>query len=80
MEPPSNPKPPSSLASWSAIGIAALLLIIAFPFDPIGGSSPDSGLIDFGPTGTKWLLGSLGAIFLVAGIWSLIKIKSVPPE
>jgi hypothetical protein len=67
------------LASWSLIGIGALLLIIVLFFDPIG-SFPDSGVIDFGSTGTKWFLGSLGVFFLAAGVWSSMKDKFGSPK
>jgi hypothetical protein len=56
------------------IGVGFILLAIALFFDPIG-QSPDSGVLDLGSTGSKWLLGMFGLIFLTGGIWSLIKAR-----
>lgn len=56
------------------IGIGFMLLTIALFFDPIG-QSPESGVLDLGSMGSKWLLGTFGLIFLVGGVWSLIKAK-----
>jgi hypothetical protein len=56
------------------IGVGFILLAIALFFDPIG-QSPDSGVLDLGSTGSKWLLGTFGVIFVAGGVWSLIKAK-----
>ena len=60
---------------FGLIGIGLVLLAIALFFDPIG-QSPDSGVLDLGSTGSKWLLGTFGVVFLVGGIWSFIKAKT----
>lgn len=57
------------------LGIGILLLTIAVFFDPIG-SSPDTGVLDLGVSGTKWLLGVFGASFIAAGIGALVKARS----
>ena len=59
---------------WSLFGIGVLFLVVAIPLDPIG-SSPDSGIIDLGQTGTRWLLGGLGGVLLLGGAWVLFKNK-----
>lgn len=53
-------------------GIGALLLCVAVFVDPIG-SSPDTGILDLGTRGTKWLLGAFGAVFIAAGVRTLVK-------
>ncbi|MFO1436219.1 MAG: hypothetical protein U1F34_07705 [Gammaproteobacteria bacterium] len=63
-----------SAATLGLIGIGSLLLIIAIFTDPIG-PSPDSGIIDLGQNGTRWLLGVLGGILLLAGAWTVSKRK-----
>jgi hypothetical protein len=63
-----------TIATWALLGIGAMLLIVAFFFDPIG-ESPRTGIFDLGVTGTKWLLGVFGAVFLAAGAWSFFKQK-----
>jgi len=60
------------IAMLGLFGIGILLLVIAIFFDPIG-SFPDTGLFDLGTTGTKWLLGALGAFFLVGGLWCFVR-------
>jgi hypothetical protein len=59
-------------ANWLLIAIGLLLIVIGIFFDPID-SSPDTGIIDLGPVGSKWLVGSLGSIFVLAGLWNLFK-------
>ena len=59
---------------WSLFGIGSLLLVIAVFLDPIG-SSPDSGIVDLGPTGTRWFLGILGGAFFLGGAWPIFKNK-----
>jgi uncharacterized membrane protein HdeD (DUF308 family) len=54
------------------LGIGALLLALAAFVDPMG-SSPDTGVIDLGSRGTKWLLGAFGVLFIAAGIRALVK-------
>ena len=53
-------------------GIGILLLTIAVFCDPIG-SSPDTGVLDLGSSGTKWLLGAFGTSFIAAGMGALVK-------
>jgi len=55
-------------------GTGGLLILVALFLDPIG-SSPDSGIIDLGPTGTRKLLLVFGLIFVVSGFGALIKSK-----
>ena len=55
--------------------IGLLLIVIAIFTDPIG-SSPDSGIVDLGVTGTRWLLGFLGGAFVFGGVWTYFKRKS----
>jgi hypothetical protein len=64
-----------AIARWGLFGVGLLLLVIAVFLDPIG-SSPDSGVVDLGPTGTRWLLGGLGGAFWVGGAWVQFKNKS----
>jgi hypothetical protein len=61
-----------SVAKWSLSAVGGFLLIIAIFTDPVG-SSPDSGIIDLGPTGTSWLLGSVGALMVAAGAWTALR-------
>ena len=61
-----------TIAIWMLFGIGALLLAIAFYFDPIG-TSPDSGVLDLGSVGTKRLLGCAGGFCILGGVWSLLK-------
>jgi hypothetical protein len=56
------------------LGIGVLLLVIAAFVDPIG-SNPDTGALDLGSRGAKWLLGAFGVFFLAAGIGALAKAK-----
>lgn len=60
------------IAAWSLIAIGVLLLAIAIFFDPIG-PSPDSGIVDLGAIGTKWLVGCLGGVFVAGGGWGLLR-------
>jgi len=46
-------------ARWGLFFVAGLLLVIAIFFDPVG-PSPESGLLEPGPLGTRLLLGGLG--------------------
>lgn len=59
-------------AMWGVFGVGALLLIIAIVVDPIG-FSPDTGMIDLDPIGTRWLLGGLGALFILAGAYKIVR-------
>ena len=63
------------VAAWGLLGVGLLLLFIALFLDPIG-SSPDSGVLDLGPRGTRWLLGVLGGAMLLGGAWGQFKQKS----
>jgi nitrate reductase gamma subunit len=63
------------IASWSIFFIGALLLFIALFTDPIG-TSPDTGIIDLGTVGTRWLLGGIGSVCLLVGIVALIMNRS----
>jgi hypothetical protein len=72
-------KQQQTIAKWGLIEIALLLLVIAVFLDPIG-SSPDSGVVDLDPTGTKWFLGGLGALWLLGGAWVNFKNKSSGPK
>ena len=69
-------KPNESLGICCVFGLAGLLLFIAIFMDPIG-SSPDTGMIDLGSSGSKWLLGGMGAAFALGGVWSLMRNKSL---
>jgi hypothetical protein len=60
------------LARAGLLGIGVLLLGLAWCTDPLG-ASPDSGLVDLGPTGTRWLLAGLGGCFLLGGAWPFRK-------
>jgi hypothetical protein len=62
-------------AMWGLLAIGLLCLVIAIFQDPLG-STPDSGEIDLGPTGTRWLLGAFGSAFLIAGAWVHFKKRS----
>jgi hypothetical protein len=62
------------IATWGLLGIGAMLLIVAFFFDPIG-ESPRTGVFDLGVNGTKWLLGIMGGLFFLGGIGSFFKKK-----
>jgi hypothetical protein len=68
-------KQQESIARWGLLGIGLLLLFLAIFGDPIG-SSPDSGVVDLGPTGTRWLLGGLGGVLVLGGAWVQFKPKS----
>jgi hypothetical protein len=50
--------------------MGCLLLASAVFLDPLG-SAPDSGVMDLGQTGTRWLLGALGGAIVASGIWKL---------
>lgn len=63
-----------AVATLSLIGIGLLLLSIALFFDPVG-KSPDTGVFDLGTVGSKWLLGSLGGLFVLSGAWSFLKYR-----
>jgi hypothetical protein len=63
---------PESIARWGLSGIGGLLLVIAIFLDPTG-ASPDSGLVDLGPAGTRWLLGGLGAALFLGSAWGHLK-------
>lgn len=67
-------KQQAAVAKWGVLGIGGLLLIIAIFTDPVG-SSPDSGILALGPTGTRWLLGCLGGAMLVGGAWTYVREK-----
>ena len=56
-------------------GIGTLLLTIAVFVDPIG-SSPDTGVLDLGVSGTKWLLGAFGFFFIAGGIVALLRARN----
>lgn len=55
------------IAQRGLLAIGTLLLGIALFADPIG-PSPDSGVLDLGSTGTRYLLGVLGGVFLAGDI------------
>lgn len=61
-----------AIATWSLIAIGLMLLVIAIFLDPVG-SSPDSGIVDLGSVGTRWLLGGLGGVFVLGGAWGFFK-------
>jgi len=56
------------VAKFGLFALGLVLLLVALVFDPVG-TSPDSGVIDLGPSGTRWLLGGLGGSALVAVAW-----------
>ena len=60
---------------WGLFGIGLLLIFIAILADPFG-PSPDSGIIDLGVSGTRWLLGILGGAFVLGGTWTYFRRKS----
>ncbi|MEO6688147.1 MAG: hypothetical protein ABIN56_03465 [Dokdonella sp.] len=62
-----------SITLWGLLGIGVLLLVVAIFLDPFG-PSPDSGLVDLSPTGTRWILGGCGAGFLFGAAWTFFKI------
>jgi hypothetical protein len=64
----------ATIASWGAIGVGLLLLVIGLFLDPIG-SDPDTGIFDLGVTGTKLLIGAFGMLLLIVGIRDLFKSK-----
>lgn len=59
---------------WGALGVGALLITIAVFTDPMG-ASPDTGVIDLGSMGTRWLLGILGGAMVLGGIWLSVREK-----
>lgn len=60
------------ISSWSLVVIGLLLISTAVFFDPIG-SSPESGVVDLGIVGTKWLLGILGGACVLGGAFFFFK-------
>ena len=62
------------VAILGLIGMGGVLLVIAIFYDPIG-ASPDSGVIELGPVGTRWLLGVLGSTFWIGGAWVMFKTR-----
>ena len=64
-----------TIAMWGLFGIGLLLIFTAMFTDPIG-PSPDSGVIDLGVLGTRWLLGFLGGAFVLGGVWTYFRRKS----
>ena len=63
-----------STAMWSSLGVGVVFLSLAIFFDPIG-STPETGVIDLGTTGTKVLLGAFGVFFIAGAAWVFIKNK-----
>jgi predicted phage tail protein len=68
-----------TIAMWGLFGIGLLLIVIAIFTNPVG-PSPDSGIVDLGVSGTRWLLGSLGGAFVLGGIWTFFRSKSSGPK
>ena len=66
---------PETNAMWGLLGIGLLLIGIAIFTDPIG-PSPDTGIVDLGVSGTRWLLGFLGCALVLGGVWTYFKGKS----
>jgi hypothetical protein len=58
--------------AWGVMGIGVLLILVVQFSNPLG-DSPDSGLVDLGPTGTKRLLEGFGLCFVLAGLWLLLR-------
>jgi hypothetical protein len=69
----------TTAAAWGALGVGLVVLVVGVFFDPIG-SDPDSGLVQLGVTGTRWLLGAFGVFFLVVGGWAFSKRWSAPSK
>ena len=69
------------VAKFGLLAVGLVLLLVALVFDPVG-TSPDSGVIDLGPSATRWLLGGLGGGALVAAAWAHFsrKTESGPEE
>jgi hypothetical protein len=65
----------NTVSGLGAIGVGLEILVIGLFFDPIG-SSPDTGAINLGVTGTKLLLDAFGIFFLLVGIWGIIKSRN----
>jgi hypothetical protein len=63
-----------AVAMYGVFGVGALLVVIAVFVDPVG-PSPDSGVFDLGPIGTKWLLGVLGGSMVLGGSWLYVREK-----
>jgi hypothetical protein len=61
-----------AVATLGLMAIGLLMLVIALFFDPVG-ESPDTGVVDLGTVGSKWLLGILGSAFIMSGVWSFLK-------
>lgn len=70
----------SVVGKLGVFAVGGLLLFIAiFITDPIG-PSPDTGIIDLGPVGVRWLLGCLGGAMWAGGIWVIIRKKLTKPD
>jgi hypothetical protein len=61
------------------VGVGLVVLVVGVWFDPIG-SDPESGLVQLGVTGTKWLLGAFGGFFLLVGLWAFLRRKPDPSK
>jgi hypothetical protein len=70
---PNNQQETNALLGLFGIGI--LLIVIAIFTDPIG-PSPDSGMVDLGVSGTRWLLGFIGGTFVLGGALTYFRGKS----
>jgi hypothetical protein len=66
---------PETNAMWGLLGIGLLLIVLAIFTDPVG-ASPNTGIVDLGVSGTRWLLGFLGGAFVLGGVWTYFKGKS----
>lgn len=72
MKPTSNPSKRNEVLGLVTLG--TFLIMLALLIDPIG-ASPDTGLIDLGPVGTKVLLILPGLLLLVVGLFRSVKAR-----
>lgn len=69
--PPNDISEPRSTIGLFFVG--GLMIALALLFEPIG-SNPDTGLIHLNTVQAKWLLGIMGGLFVLGGIYSARKV------
>jgi hypothetical protein len=66
MRPAADPKP--ARVDWGVVAVGGVLMLVAALDNPIG-ADPDTGIVDLGPVGTRWLLGGGGLGLVLTGLY-----------